>query len=472
MDQVCRRRVRRPSPRGPSASPPVDPVGEGHGGLCPRTAGFLPPPEPLPRVLADSHPRRRRGPRSARRPADRGSALPLVGLRHAPPPPGRRDRRGARRPRLARRDADGRRQEPLLPGAAAGRRDDRRRGLATGRPDEGSGRCPGGDRLSGGRAARRDVAGGAGGGPRPARRGRTAAPVHGAGAAGEHRPARPAGPGRREAVRDRRGPLHQPVGSRLPPGIPATGPAPRPVSGRQHPRLHGHRHAAGSRRHRPPARPPLAGDADRHLRSPEPRVSGRAPRRPGGPGAEDPRPPSGRGFDRVLHLAERDRAARCPARRRGPARPALPCRPRRPRAARDPGGLRQRDDRRRRGDGGLRHGHRPFRRPPRAPHLAAQEPGGLPTGDRAGGPRRPGGRVRAALFVGRRLQLGIAGPQERRGVGARRRRAGKALRRAGRAPARHAALRPGRPLPPRRPVGVFRPGLPGRLLRRLRRLPR
>ena len=59
---------------------------------------------------------------------------------------------------------------------------------------------------------------------------------------------------RRRLHRRRRGALHQPVGPRLPSGVPAAGAAATGVSGRQPPRLHRDRDRAGARRHRRAAR--------------------------------------------------------------------------------------------------------------------------------------------------------------------------------------------------------------------------
>ena len=86
--------------------------------------------------------------------------------------------------------------------------------------------------------------------------------------------------------------------------------------------------------------------------------------------------------------------------------------------------------------------------------------------------RRARRRMRAPLFVGRRLQLGVARSQERRGVGSRPRRAGAAHRLPGGTPARDAPLCAGRPLPPCGPLGIFRPGVSRRNLRGLRCVPR
>lgn len=93
-------------------------------------------------------------------------------------------------------------------------------------------------------------------------------------------------------------------------------------------------------------------------------------------------------------------------------RGALPCRHGSGRAAADAGRLRPGAGGRRRGHGGLRHGHRPQQRALRAPFVPAQVDRALPAGNGPRGPRWFGGRVRAALYGGRRNALGIAHAQE------------------------------------------------------------
>ncbi len=71
-------------------------------------------------------------------------------------------------------------------------------------------------------------------------------------------------------------------------------------------------------------------------------------------------------------------------------------------AAPQPGRVPRRARRRRRGDGGVRHGHRSVGRALRGPRRRAAVAGALPAGIGPRRPRRPRGRVRADL-LGRRL---------------------------------------------------------------------
>ena len=91
----------------------------------------------------------------------------------------------------------------------------------------------------------------------------------------------------RRAVRcGGRGALHQPVGARLPPGVPAARPAAQLLSGRQPPCLHGDRDGARAPRHRGAARAPGPDRARRLLRSAEPHLPRARAREPE---AADPR---------------------------------------------------------------------------------------------------------------------------------------------------------------------------------------
>ena len=181
----------------------------------------------------------------------RGAGRPARGVRlRRVPPRAAGDHRGAAgRPRLHRRDADGRRQVDHLPDPRAHPGRDDAGHLAAGRADEGSGRRDERGRL---RATylsatldpdeRAAAHARPGGGQvrallRRARRHR-----------GVGRPAA-AQPGP-AAHRRRRGPLHQPVGPRLPPRLPQ----PRRAEGQARRRpgagADGHRDARGDRRHR------------------------------------------------------------------------------------------------------------------------------------------------------------------------------------------------------------------------------
>ena len=88
----------------------------------------------------------------------------------------------------------------------------------------------------------------------------------------QRRVPRAAGRLRRALHRRRRSPLHQPVGARLPPRVPAAGAAPRAASRRVDARLHRHRHGAGAARHRVAAGAARPDRAGRVVRPAQPRL--------------------------------------------------------------------------------------------------------------------------------------------------------------------------------------------------------
>ena len=103
-----------------------------------------------------------------------------------------------------------------------------------------------------------------------AARGALPAALRVAGAAGRRGQRRVPGPARevrRSVRRRRRGALHQPVGTRLPPGVPAARPAAQLLSRRQPARLHRDRDGARPPRHRLAARAPGPDRARRLVRS-------------------------------------------------------------------------------------------------------------------------------------------------------------------------------------------------------------
>ena len=109
--------------------------------------------------------------------------------------------------------------------------------------------------------------------------------------------------------RHRRGALHQPVGPRLPPRVPAARTPARAAARRQPARLHRHRHRPRAAGHRQPARAARRRGAGRLVRSAEPRLPRAAARQPE---EADPRrhgPPSRRGRHRLLHRRARKSTA-------------------------------------------------------------------------------------------------------------------------------------------------------------------
>ena len=208
------------------------------------------------------------------------------------------------------------------------------------------------------------------------------------------------------AHRGGRGPLHQRVGPRLPPGVPRDRRADRRLPGGARARVHGHRDADRPRRDPGPPRPARrhAPDGPR-LRPPEPRPArgrGGRPARARAPGgrARSPRRSAGPGARR----RHRDRLRADPQEGRGGDRRGWPAsgwgaarlsrRARRAHARARPARVRRRARRGRRGHQRLRHGHRPARRARGDPPGPARLHRGLLPG---GGPRRPrrGARPRA-----------------------------------------------------------------------------
>ena len=225
-------------------------------------------------------------PRRLRRPA--GRAPRALRVREPPAGSGGRHPAGAGRPGRARGDADRRRQEPRLPARRAPQaRGRHRRRVAAHRADEGSGGRPpvawhrGGVRqlvAEPDRAPR-----GAGGPPRRAspaglRRARAPAPA----VVSEDAPG-----GRRGTAGRRRSALREPVGPRLPAGLPRAG-VRSPGDGRPALcRADGDGHAARAGRHRRAARPPRPRPSRHRLQPSQPglRGQGHCHRRPEAAGA-------------------------------------------------------------------------------------------------------------------------------------------------------------------------------------------
>ncbi len=318
-------------------------------------------------------------------------------LLRVPPAAGGHHPRRPRRARRHRPPAHGRRQEPLLP--APRRRAPRPHGrrLAAHRADEGPGRRP----RRGGRAghlpqlhprARR----GRSPRPRPPRGAlppalRRARAAHDAGL-----PRRPAGR-RGERGRRRRGPLHQRVGARLPPGVPPDRGPPRPPPRRPPEGALRDRHRARPGRHRdlpPHARPEVL---RRRLRPAEPALPGRGQGRRHGPARRAPRPQEGRVRHRLRAEPQGRRAPRRAPPRGRHRRRRLPRGDGRRRSLAHPGGVHPRRGARHLRDRRLRHGHRQAQRPLRRPPRPPEGPRELLPGDGARGPRRPAERVLAPL---------------------------------------------------------------------------
>ena len=168
------------------------------------------------------------------------------------------------------------------------------------------------------------------------------------------------------------------------------------------PRVHRDGHRARARRHGRAARAARSGRARRPLRPPEPHVPRGAAHRDAAADAEGARPAS---------PARRESSTACPAarstrRRRGCRGWAYGRSPyhaghERRGAPREPGGVHRRARRRRRGHGGVRHGHRPPGRPVRGPRRLAAIARALPAGVRTRRPRRPACRVRPHCVAGR-----------------------------------------------------------------------
>ena len=231
-------------------------------------------------------------------------------LRRLPARAARARRGRARRPRLARRHAHRRRQEPLLPAPRPRLGQAHHRGQpadrADGRPVAAAHRRrpPGGDdRLGppGGGGARRD-------GADPRRPGPDRLLL-----AGALRPARlheRGRPARGRPARRRRGPLHLRVGPRLPPRLPAAAAGARAARPPDGDGLHRDRDRGRLERDRPAPRPPRPADDPRGLRPPQPQLRHRPVRGQGIEGAQ------------AGDAAPRPRATRPTARRSSTAGPA------------------------------------------------------------------------------------------------------------------------------------------------------
>ena len=204
--------------------------------------------------------------------------------------------------------------------------------------------------------------------------------------------------------RDRRGALHQPVGPRLPAGVPAAGRVARGVCRarrctptRPRPRRACSATSATSCGLVQPA--VHIGSFDRA----EPHLSRAAARPVQTAAADDPPASRRRGRHHLLPVAARGRRAGGGACRRRHSRAALPRGARRRDAPQEPGRLPQRRGRRDGGHRRLRHGHRsvgrPLCRPRRRPAVARA----VSAGGRPRRPRRAAGRVRAGDLA-RRLR--------------------------------------------------------------------
>ena len=188
----------------------------------------------------------------------------------------------------------------------------------------------------------------------------------------------------------RRGPLHQRVGSRLPPRLPAARRlrgAPRPS---HDPRPHRDRLAPGPSRDRRAPRHGAPGAGDPRLRPSQPALRGSALLR--GEGERGNSGGGSRGGAQAGHRLHRhpqdERGARgCVAERRRERR-GLPCRTRLEASRRAPGPLPRRRGRRDRGDHRLRHGHRQAERPLRLPRRPVGLDRLLLPGGGTRGPRR------------------------------------------------------------------------------------
>ena len=146
-------------------------------------------------------------------------------------------------------------------------------------------------------------------------------------------------------LRGRRGALHQPVGPRLPAGVPPAARAARGVPGGRRACLHGDGHAAGARAtSSPSSRLQGPGRARRLVRPAEPHLPRAAAHRPAGPGASAPsqRHRDQAGIVYCIRRSEVDELAAALARRGLQARCRYHAGPGRRGAPRQPGRLRQR----------------------------------------------------------------------------------------------------------------------------------
>ncbi len=344
----------------------------------------------------------------------------------------------------------------MLPGAGPDRRRAGRRArrLAAHRADEGPGRWPGRERRAGGAPGQHDVQRRAAGDvQRPARRALQAALRVARAPDGRRRRRLPGDDGadRRALHRHRRSALHQPLGPRLPAGVPAARRAARSLAAGVDARVHGDRDDPRARGHRPPARAARRPRAGRQLRSAEPDLSRAAApvARPAARGRAHE--PSRRGGHRLLHLAQGRRSDRGGALRRRPQGGRVSRRALGRRAVPQPGRVHRRARRRRRRHRRLRDGRRSIGRPLRRARRRPQVARALPAGGRARRPRRPRRRVPAALLV-RRL------PEVAPDHGA----VGRAERSRRRPPAPDGALRRRLPVPPQDAGRALRPDLRGR----------
>ena len=383
-----------------------------------------------------AHPARARKP-AAKANGRRHPRVPALAPRPRELPPGPEASRpvGPRRPRLARRHADRRRQEPLLPAPRARQHGPDGRRLAADRPDARPVRAPDRPRPPRGHARlrRRQPAGSRPDPPGPGD-GRLRRPralrLHGLQKRDRAKADRP--------VRRRRGALRVRVGPRLPPRLPAPrvdhqGARPPADDG-----LHRDRHAQGRRGDRRPPRPPRARAGAIRLRSPEPQLRrpalrrrrlGRAQASDAGRRPENARePPRGR----LLRHAQEHRGDRPAPHQRRAADDGVPRRHARRLPHPRPGLVHEGPGRHRRRHQRVRHGRRQGRRPLRLALGAALEPRGLLPGGRTSRPRR---RTRAGRSAREPQRPRPARPLHPRGGGDRR---------AGRCADRATAL-PGRP---------------------------
>ena len=324
-------------------------------------------PRRLPADAAGGHRGRSRRPGRAVRDADRGGQEPVL-----PAPRGRADGAGA-----GRQPADLPHGEPGRPAPRRGRAvRDAQQQHAPGRFARDDAR-PGGGRLR--RAALRR--------PRAVRQRPVPRP--------DARPP-PA------AVRGGRGALHQPVGPRLPPRLPAARPGPRRARVPAHDRPDGDGDGGGAGRRRPQPGPggPVGGrhrlrPAQPELRvAPDPRQAGEA-----GPALQARLPRDRRQRHRLLRHAQGRRRGRGRAGRARADAPSLrlPRRHGRGGADREPGAVAAHAAGRGGGDERLRHGDQQARRAVRGPLQPARLRGGVLPGGR---PRRAGrqaGAVRAVV---------------------------------------------------------------------------
>ena len=281
-------------------------------------------------------------------------------------------------------------------------------------------------------------------GPRARARRRLPAPLRRAGALRRPRVRRAAGHRGGRPVRGRRGPLHQPVGARLPAGLHAPGRGRQASRRALADRRHRDGHAPGGHRHRAAAWPRRPGPHHHRVRAPQPLLR----RGPGalrrGPEARDPRPalrPEVVARHRLRgHAAPDGRDGGVAGARARRHRRAVPRR-HGPRAARRVAAAlheRRRADHRR--DERVRDGRRQGQRPHGAPRGRPVLARGLLPGGGARRARRPAVPLRPARRQARQAPARLLHQQAGR-------RGGEAAALA-RVP-RHLGLRGGRALPAR-----------------------